>query len=139
MGPKLNIAIPNAERGWFIPTTDRFCQVVWKLSMHDQRLCHQIFFIWGINPATGVVGYEWECEVQGHIEHVSSTKDYKILMRVIHSNCIESAGRIPSDDLKRQGFAKDELQTIIQSLLTPAVFRIANHIEDSKSGRPGRT
>lgn len=28
MGPKLNIAIPKVGHGWFILTTDRFCQVV---------------------------------------------------------------------------------------------------------------
>ena len=69
----------------------------WKLD-DDQRLCHK-YFSSGINPATGVVGYEWECASKVY-EHVS-TKDYKILLGDPFK-LYRRAGRIPSGDLKRQ-------------------------------------
>ena len=69
----------------------------WNLD-DDQRLCHK-YFSSGINPATGVVGYEWECASKVY-EHVS-TKDYKILVGDPFK-LYRRAGRIPSNDLKRQ-------------------------------------
>ena len=69
----------------------------WKLD-DDQRLCHK-YFSSEINPATGVVGYEWECASKVY-EHVS-TKDYKILIGDPFK-LYRRAGRIPSDDLKCQ-------------------------------------
>ena len=69
----------------------------WKLD-EDQRLCLK-YFSSGINPATGVVGYDWECASKVY-EHIS-TKDYKILLGDPFK-LYRRAGRIPSGDLKRQ-------------------------------------
>ena len=51
----------------------------WKLD-EDQRLCHK-YFSSGINPATGVVGYEWECASKVSFQQ-KTTKYYW----AIHSN-----------------------------------------------------
>ena len=62
---------------------------IWRLSA-DQHICHQ-YLSWGINPATGVVGYDWECAGRPY-RHVSS-QNYQFF-RVIPSNCTKETGRL---------------------------------------------
>ena len=61
-------------------------------------MCHQ-YFSSGINPATGVVGYEWECsdEVYQNV----STSDY-IILKGDPLKLYNRKGSIPSGDLKRK-------------------------------------
>ena len=55
-------------RAWLVyPNNRSVLPGRWKLD-DDQRLCHK-YFSSGINPATGTVGYEWECASKVH-EHV---------------------------------------------------------------------
>ena len=96
-GTQIQYRVPQ-DGAWLVyPNNRSVLPGRWKLD-DDQRLCHK-YFSSGINPATGVVGYEWECASQVY-EHVS-TKDYKILLGDPFK-LYRRAGRIPSGDLKRQ-------------------------------------
>lgn len=65
-------------------------------------------FFWGINPATGVVGYDWECAGRPY-RHVSS-QNYQIFEGdpfKLHKR----KGSTPSGDLKLR-ICKDEIQSL---------------------------
>ena len=79
---------------------------IWRLSA-DQHMCHQ-YLSWGINPETGVVGYDWECAWRPY-RHVSS-QNYQIIEGdpfKLHKR----KGSSPSSDLKLRIY-KDEIQSL---------------------------
>ena len=105
-GTQIEYRDPQGGAWLVYPNNRSVLPGIWRLST-DQRMCHQ-YFSWGINPATGVVGYDWECEGRPY-RHVSS-QNYQIFVGDPFK-LYKRKGSIPSGDLKRR-VSKDEIQSL---------------------------